>query len=276
MDKIIVCGCSFSAVSNMEQYRGTHWSELLAQRLNCEVINYARQGISNGGIRIQIDEAIKQKPDLVILTPTVIDRIEIPYTATPVAWQNSTFDKIRDILNDFQGVSKHGYEPGLGIKNLNYSGTEPYRLISENFLFLLSDHHGPSRVNKLYPEVLEAVRGYVSYMYDPSWKRQMDQWIIRDGLQQLKNNNIPYILQPQLLWHSGDINLNRRQVAGKFLGQQLDNNLIDDFDCILTLAETNPIYKDGESISEDPGYHTTPKLQEQFVELLEQYIKFLN
>jgi len=63
MKKLIVCGCSFSAPSNKPQYAGTSWSEVLANKLGWNLENYARQGCSNGGIRIQIDEAIKQRPE---------------------------------------------------------------------------------------------------------------------------------------------------------------------------------------------------------------------
>jgi len=66
--KLMVAGCSFSAVSQSQP--GTSWSEVLANRLDWGLVNLARQGCSNGGIRIQINEILRQKPDFAIVTPT--------------------------------------------------------------------------------------------------------------------------------------------------------------------------------------------------------------
>jgi hypothetical protein len=74
--KLMVAGCSFSAVS--KTLPGTSWSEVLAQQLGWDLVNLARQGCSNGGIRIQIDEIRRQRPDFAIITPTFWDRMEIP------------------------------------------------------------------------------------------------------------------------------------------------------------------------------------------------------
>jgi hypothetical protein len=63
--KLMVAGCSYSAVS--QRLPGTSWSELLAQRLGWDLENLARQGCSNGGIRVQIDEILRQRPDCAVL-----------------------------------------------------------------------------------------------------------------------------------------------------------------------------------------------------------------
>jgi hypothetical protein len=34
---------------------GTSWSEVLAKRLDWDLVNLARQGCSNGGVRIQME-----------------------------------------------------------------------------------------------------------------------------------------------------------------------------------------------------------------------------
>ena len=58
MKKLVGCGDRFSAVS--KTLPGTHYSEGLAKEIGWELLNYARRGCSNGGIRLQIQEAIKQ------------------------------------------------------------------------------------------------------------------------------------------------------------------------------------------------------------------------
>ena len=71
---LMVAGCSFSAVS--QTHPGTAWSEVLAKKLGWRLTNLARQGCSNGGIRVQIDEIRRQRPDFAVITPTFWDRME--------------------------------------------------------------------------------------------------------------------------------------------------------------------------------------------------------
>ncbi len=85
--KLMVAGCSFSAVS--KTLPGTAWSEQLAHRLGWDLVNLARQGCSNGGIRIQIDEIRRQRPDLAIIGPTFWDRMEIPADSAPYDWSRA-------------------------------------------------------------------------------------------------------------------------------------------------------------------------------------------
>jgi len=72
--KLMIAGCSFSAVS--KSLPGTSWSEVLAKRLGWDLVNLARQGCSNGGIRIQIEEIRRQRPDFAVITPTFWDRMK--------------------------------------------------------------------------------------------------------------------------------------------------------------------------------------------------------
>jgi hypothetical protein len=68
---------------NDYKYKGTHFSELLAEKLGYELIVYAKPGSSNGGICVQIEEAIRSKPDLIIFGQTVADRIEFKVAENP-------------------------------------------------------------------------------------------------------------------------------------------------------------------------------------------------
>ena len=95
MKKLMVAGCSFSSVS--KTLPGTSWSEILAKQLGWELVNLSRPGCSNGGIRIQIEEIRRQRPDFAIITPTFWDRMEIPARAAPYDWSNpdqSWFDNL--------------------------------------------------------------------------------------------------------------------------------------------------------------------------------------
>ena len=83
--KLMVAGCSFSAPS--QTLPGTSWSENLAHMLgDWDLVNLARQGCSNGGIRIQIEEIRRQRPDFAVIGPTFWDRMEIPANSAPYDW----------------------------------------------------------------------------------------------------------------------------------------------------------------------------------------------
>ena len=62
MKKLIVCGDSYAAPSR--SLPGTAHAEVLAKKLGWDVEILARQGCSNGGIRIQIDEVLRQRKDV--------------------------------------------------------------------------------------------------------------------------------------------------------------------------------------------------------------------
>ena len=84
MKKILgICGDSFMASiskddNNLENGHGKHFTDILKERLGCEIITYAKGGVSNQCIRLQIDEIIKHNPHHIIIGTTSPDRIEIP------------------------------------------------------------------------------------------------------------------------------------------------------------------------------------------------------
>ena len=93
---LAVCGCSWSAISPLPEYKNTHWSELIADMFDTELHNFAVGGVSNFVIRLQIDEVLKLNPDLVIISPTYSDRIEIPVDINIPQTKNVTFASIRN------------------------------------------------------------------------------------------------------------------------------------------------------------------------------------
>ena len=128
---LVVCGCSSSAASDSQP--GTSYAELLAKKLDYKLIHLARQGISNGGIRLQIDECIRLKPDFAIIAPTFYDRIEVPI---------------------------HWYDPDLGLQNINYN-QDNYNLLSESLNTLASNRLNASRSLPLSQEKYNAVKHYI-------------------------------------------------------------------------------------------------------------------
>jgi hypothetical protein len=246
--KLMVAGCSFSAPS--QWMPGTSWSEVLANKLGWDLENLARQGCSNGGIRIQIEEIRRQRPDFAIVTPTFWDRMEIPASAAPYApaknenkgWSNDLQLHLqnRDIVN--------GYDPAAGIDNINY-GNNPYRMICETIFSLAENQPHAYRSTSISKQAQQAVKYYIDSLYDSNWKKQQDEWIIREGILQLYLDGIDFIVSPVLLWPFDPDNL--AQWRDAFPALIPDRNIMTvERESVLPISGNNPF--DGQ----DPGYHS--------------------
>jgi hypothetical protein len=241
--KLAVCGCSFSAPSNDPKLKGTSWGEQLAELLGWDLLHYARQGVSNGGIRVMIDQCIRDKVDFAVIAPTFHDRMEIPATAAPFDWTKSTDGWNPLIQQHLQDVDiKNGYNEDLGVHNINY-GSNNYTLISETIYTLAENFSHPYRSQKLDKMTSDAVKQYINFMYDSNWKLQQDRWIIRDGIMQLHYHKIPFLLVACNIYDSNTVREHFPDVIE---------------DSSLTMAyEDTPAYATNEwpFEGEDPGYH---------------------
>lgn len=277
MKKLTICGCSFSAISNKEQYKNTHFSEILAKKINYDLRNFARAGASNGAIRIQIDQAIQENSDLVIIFPTSYDRIEIPNSFNK---DENLFNKVGKIFSDlFFSPSVYGikeddcshYNPNLGIKNFNYSIADDSRLLVDQISSFLNDYGTYCR--KEVPEpIKDTIKNYSLYMYDPYWKKQQDKWILRDGLLELQRKNINFLvgLGSTLFY---DIN----EMKNFLIGAIDEKYIITDptVNTWYTYLNFPPEGRTKETVYgiKDPGYHSTPEGQIYLANCLYNYIK---
>lgn len=250
----MVAGCSFSAVSATDP--GTAWSEVLAQRLGWELVNLARQGCSNGGIRVQIDEILRQRPDFAIVTPTFWDRMEIPARAAPYRERNATQIRGLDLQEHLQDRSiGNGYDVAAGIDNINY-GNNDYRMISETIFSLAENQDHRYRAARIDTTTQTAVKYFVDCLYDSNWKKQQDEWLIKEGVFQLYFADIPFLFVPVLLWpwdpQAGDHQWRRimpEAIPGKYI-------MFNERESVL------PICGDNACVGEDPGYHSNAQGQQ--------------
>ena len=186
--KLAVCGCSFSATVEGE-YANTHWSELLANTMDYELINFARQGISNAAIRVQLDEAIAQHADYVCIGFTTEDRIELPL---------GKFQKVKDGSPNHTAYmdKRNGWRHERGLQNFNYGNRHPYTMISETIFSIIDKLPHNYRVAEVPENIRLAVEGYAAFMYDAHWKKQLDRWVINSGLWKLHDLSIPFLYNP--------------------------------------------------------------------------------
>lgn len=155
------------------KYPGTHFSEIMAERLGYELISYSRAGMSNGGIAIQIDTAIEEKPDLILVGTTYSDRIEFPVN---VPKPTEKF-RIDDIL----------YHQTHDSKNAHLISTNLYEIISNDCENTFEKCIEPDKKEK-------AIKNWFRYLYHPDWKKQVDRWMMYAILHKLHLSGIPNLL----------------------------------------------------------------------------------
>jgi len=251
----MIAGCSFSAPSSTMP--GTSWGEQLAQKLGWEVINLARQGCSNGGIRIQIDEIRRQRPDFAIVTPTFWDRMEIPAQAAEYSWEDNQVNGWNPPLQQhLQNTSiKNGYDRRDGINNVNYGHNRSNMICETIFSLAQNQTHSQYRPTKINKVTQNAVKHYIDGIYDSNWKKQMDEWIITEGIMQMFFDGLNFLVQPVLLWPF-DPN-NQQQWREAF------PSIIPDHYIMLNERESvMPICGDNPFVGNDPGYHSSPEGQQ--------------
>lgn len=259
MEKLIVCGCSFSAPSKL--LPNTAYGEVLAEKLGWQVEILARQGCSNGGIRVQIDEVLRQRPTFAIIAPTFHDRMEIPAAAAPFDWTTNTSGWNPKLQQHLQETSLlNGYDRTAGIDNVNY-GNNPYRMICETIFSLAENYEHPYRSRKIDKETQQAVKAYVNHLYDSNWKLQQDEWIIRDGIMQLFYAGIPFLLVANNLWTNHTV----RQAFPSVIE---DKYLTLEYEQTPAYATNTYPFK-----GEDPGYHGNEQSQEYLADVYYEIIK---
>lgn len=260
--RIAVCGCSFSAISRKEEFRNTHFSEVLSETLNADLFNFAMPGASNGNIRLQVEEAMDINPDIVILTPSFVDRIEIPIYPL--------FDDTQSMGYDVPRAKN--YNPKLKLRNIetvwqdakvgkmSTMFSDPVAVFRDGFYI---------ENNLIYHKTLETIENYMLFMFDYAWKKQQHEWMFRDAVNQLKIRNIQCIFQPSFLY--GDplksYQYDKTEVDYFFKGILDPSDILEYTDNLIHLAVK-------EKIEVDPGYHTNPDIQRNFADILiSKYIK---
>jgi hypothetical protein len=251
--KLMVAGCSFSAVS--QTLPGTSWSEVLANQLDWDLINLARQGCSNGGIRIQIEEIRRQRPDFAIVSPTFWDRMEIPATAAPYDWVNNIPGGENPPLEQHlqNRELKNGYNRQDGIDNVNY-GNNNYNMICETIFSLAENYTHPYRSGLISKDAQRGVRAWIDSIYDNAWKKQMDEWIMVEGVLQMYLDGINFLVLPNLLWPFDPNNVDQwRNAFPKIITDQYIQ--LESIQSPQAICGNNPFKGD------DPGYHGNEQSQ---------------
>lgn len=207
--KLGVCGDSYmSAISynenDLDNGYNNHFTEILSRKIGCDVVTFARGACSNQTIRLQIDEIIKEKPDLVIIGTTSADRFELPICDLYV---DDYFDKNKNndcIYNKNNGLYNIDHTNWIdkSAEKINFSKIKP-TLISDTLNNLFNGQQYPKNI--LNNDELDILKKWFNRYYDCKWKIQQDTWIVSDGLRKLQDNNIKFYCLNWLLFEE-DLN----------------------------------------------------------------------
>ena len=231
--------------------------------------NYARRGCSNGGIRLQIQEAINQSADFVIIVPTGWDRFEIPANSVPYESYGAPHTWGHPLQNHLLDTTKSvGYDANRGLDNINYTAESKSAMISETIYTLAENYEHEYRAGPVSKEVQKATKMYINHLYDSGWKRQLDKWIIVEGCCQLHSRNIKFSLEPGMLWDSYPTTGIREDVPSMIA----DDSIRLDVNHRVGRGVWLNQLKDKDK---DPGYHGDPESQVYIAEYYYNIIKNL-
>ena len=196
--KLGVCGDSFMAAikydeNDLDNGYNKHFTEILARKLGWEIVTFARGACSNQAIRLQIDEIIKESPDLVIIGTTSPDRMELPIknfkkTNYLSIFSNDNDDIKYNYINGLYNIN-HTNWIDKSSEHVNFQKIRP-TLISETLNNIFNKVQYPE--NTFNENEILILMEWFDRFYDHKWKTQQDSWIISNGLRKLQDNNIPF------------------------------------------------------------------------------------
>jgi hypothetical protein len=192
---LAVCGPSWFASS--KQMPGQSWPEQFCKNYNWDLISLAIGGCTNFAIALQIDQAIKLKPDFVIVGSATWDRIDIPIQKTATR----SYEKIKELFTYDYWTSNqpYSYLKKLGLSNIQHNKKE---LSSDNAWVLPTPTIYSNSLNTLAfldsdiftRTQFQAIKDYTAELYDSGLRYQIDCWIISDACRRLIDSGIPFLL----------------------------------------------------------------------------------
>ena len=156
----------------------TSFLDLFCDRHALTHVSLGRPGATNFVIRLQIDHAIRNHANFVIVAATGSDRFDIPVDQSP-DWAPNI---------DLGCVHYHGYRAASS----GHVPTRPIQIVSDVEYNLMNNIHGAN----LSPQIKQALKSYTAYLHHPSLVKYKEHFIIRDGLRALDAAGIPYVFLP--------------------------------------------------------------------------------
>ena len=162
--KLGVCGASWACTDS--RHPNTHFTELLAKHFDCDYLNLALPGCSNDVICLQIDYALNNQCDALIIQIEMPDRITFSFN------EQKDFDfHMTNIKNKFcyRSHPLEGSDQNKGF-------------ISSNFRSII-DKTSLMHLNKItQDDYKNGMRKYMMYYYSEKKQAMIDSWIFSNFL----------------------------------------------------------------------------------------------
>lgn len=151
--------------------------ELYCREKQFHHVSLARPGATNFAIRLQIEKAIEQQADYVVVGLTGSDRFDIPLdTEDPTVVYH--LDNIW--YTNYRAVSQN---------NVNQ---DSIKIVSDTINNILARLHQDLVSN----EQLESLKHYISHLHSRNLGAQKEYYMISDGLRKLQSAGIEFVLIP--------------------------------------------------------------------------------
>lgn len=154
-----MCGASWACTDS--RHPNTHFTELLAEHFICDYENYALPGCSNDVICLQIQQALNDGCDALVVHVEMPDRLTIPYPDK--SYHDFTLKNIKSKF-DFKS------HPFL-------ASDETKSYISANHVSLLKKTITIGNKDHIKQDYKSAVRKYVDFLYSNSKQSVTDSWM---------------------------------------------------------------------------------------------------
>jgi hypothetical protein len=220
---LIVCGDSFSQAVNREPYLKTHWSELLSERLNLNLINLAHSGCSNRMVSFQIMETLKFSDTLTVIVPS------------------STFARFDILLDPDANLKKIN-----GLADFKYTRRNPPQHFRETFPFIESKNLHEFEDDAFSLNFLSSKIPWELY-------KHIDKWALFYALSQLVRNERSFLLINGI-FHPAQLPYDPHEFKEIFG----DRFVVDESEFSFVKYG---IDKHINKTFVDPGYHTLPEDQ---------------
>ena len=175
MKTLYSCGCSFMSIDTKDTGI-TSFLDLYAEQKGFKHVSLARSGATNFLIRLQIEEAIKQNADYIVISTTTNDRMDIPIIAreSDIQWPV----QLKDVeYAGYRSASANNIttDPKIVCDSINNWTTDNYKWVF---------HDNFKRTEITQPQI-EAKKQYVAMLHNFTLEQTKDYYIISEGLRKL-------------------------------------------------------------------------------------------
>jgi hypothetical protein len=127
-------------------------------------------------------------------------------------------------------------------------------MICETIFSLAENYPHPYRSGKITKDAQRGVRAWIDSIYDNAWKKQMDEWIMIEGILQMYLDGINFLVLPNLLWPFNPKNVDQWRNA-------FPKNIPDRYIQLESMQSPQAICGNNTFKGEDPGYHGNEQSQ---------------